>query len=148
MKNRIRYSTQGLALFLFVCLLASVMPATAFGTTGSDIAGHWAEGIIRGWMDRGIVKGYEDGTFKPEAPVSQTEFTALIKEIAGESVTLEDKAENNRITREEAALVLTKIGGIPEKVGAAGVFKDGKNLSAGGKGAIGGLYAAAIMKGS
>lgn len=147
MKNRIRYSARGLALFLAVCLFAVAPPTTAFGTTGSDIAGHWAEGIIRGWMDRGVVKGYEDGTFKPEAPVSQTEFTALIKEMAGESVTLEDKGKNSRITREEAALILTRIGGIPEKEGAAGVFKDGKNLSAGGKGAIGGLYAAAIMQG-
>lgn len=147
MKNRIRYSARGLALFLAICLVTTAMPATTFGATGSDIAGHWAEGIIRGWMDRGVVKGYEDGTFKPEAPVSQTEFTVLIKEIAGESVSLEEKAENSRITREEAALILTKIGGFPEKEGAAGVFKDGKNLSAGGKGAIGGLYAAAIMKG-
>ena len=147
MKNRIRYSAPGLALFLVICLFTTAMPATAFGATGSDIAGHWAEGIIRVWMDRGVVKGYEDGTFKPEAPVSQTEFTTLIKEMAGESVTLEDKGKNSRITREEAALVLTRIGGIPEKEGAAGVFKDGKNLSAGGKGAIGGLYAAAIMKG-
>jgi len=147
MKNRIRYSARGLALFLAICLFTTAMPATAFGATGSDIAGHWAEGIIRGWMDRGVVKGYEDGTFKPEAPVSQTEFTSLIKEIAGESVSLEEKSENSRITREEAALVLTKIGGFPEKEGAAGVFKDGKNLSAGGKGAIGGLYAAAIITG-
>lgn len=49
----------------------------------SDIAGHWALDAILAMHEAGIVKGYPDGTFRPERPVTRAEFIALVQRIAG-----------------------------------------------------------------
>ncbi|WP_438348188.1 S-layer homology domain-containing protein [Paenibacillus sp. FA6] len=46
--------------------------------TYSDIAGHWAESEMKQASQQGIVKGYLDGTFKPNATVSRAEFTVML----------------------------------------------------------------------
>lgn len=59
--------------------------AQAIPTTGSqqasfpDIQGHWAQQYIEHLAKLGIVVGYpEDGQFKPDNPVTRTEFAAII----------------------------------------------------------------------
>lgn len=42
-----------------------------------DISGHWAERYIEKAIDYGFVNGYEDGTFKPNAPITRAEFTTM-----------------------------------------------------------------------
>jgi hypothetical protein len=44
----------------------------------SDISGHWAEANIRQAVSNGIVKGYEDGTFKPRNTVTRAEFSVML----------------------------------------------------------------------
>lgn len=44
----------------------------------SDIAGHWAEANIKQAVQQGIVNGYPDGTFKPNANVTRAEFTVML----------------------------------------------------------------------
>lgn len=44
----------------------------------SDIAGNWAEPFIRSLVEKDIIKGYPDGTFKPDRPVTRAEFAALL----------------------------------------------------------------------
>jgi N-acetylmuramoyl-L-alanine amidase len=46
--------------------------------TVSDISGHWAKDNIQSLVDRGIIKGYPDGTFKPENPITRAEFCTII----------------------------------------------------------------------
>jgi tripartite motif-containing protein 71 len=46
--------------------------------TYPDIAGHWAEAEITQASQQGIVKGYPEGTFKPNATVSRAEFTVML----------------------------------------------------------------------
>ncbi|RAV21273.1 DUF4832 domain-containing protein [Paenibacillus contaminans] len=46
--------------------------------TLTDMKGHWAEQQIRQAVSDGIVDGYEDGTFKPDATVTRAEFTVLL----------------------------------------------------------------------
>jgi len=60
-------------------------------SVGTDIDGHWAEAQIERWIERGIVKGYEDGTFKPENPIKRCEFAALMNRTFG----FVEKAEVN-----------------------------------------------------
>lgn len=43
----------------------------------SDIGGHWAREAIAWGVNLGIVQGYDDGTFRPDRPVSEAEFLAL-----------------------------------------------------------------------
>ncbi|GIQ68931.1 chitobiase/beta-hexosaminidase C-terminal domain-containing protein [Xylanibacillus composti] len=49
-------------------------PVIAF----TDIAGHWAEDYIMRAVEKGIVSGYPDGTFKPNHPVTRAEFTVML----------------------------------------------------------------------
>ncbi|WP_080831995.1 S-layer homology domain-containing protein [Cohnella massiliensis] len=44
----------------------------------SDTAGHWAEASIRQAAYLGIVNGYPDGEFRPDAPATRIEFTAML----------------------------------------------------------------------
>ncbi len=60
----------------------SGLPGAAGGTgfTGSkfrDCRGHWAEQIIIESTDKKYLDGYDDGTFKPDNPVSAAEFAKI-----------------------------------------------------------------------
>ena len=43
-----------------------------------DIKGHWAESLIRQAIAEGWAKGYPDGTFQPDKPLTRAEAVALI----------------------------------------------------------------------
>ncbi|HHY71933.1 MAG TPA: hypothetical protein GX497_01625, partial [Bacillus bacterium] len=47
-------------------------------TQFKDSVGHWAESYINRASARGIVGGYPDGTFKPNASVTRAEFTVML----------------------------------------------------------------------
>jgi len=49
----------------------------------TDIDGHWSEVDIRNLVSRGMLKGYPDGSFKPDRAVSRLEFTVLVTRLAG-----------------------------------------------------------------
>ncbi len=44
----------------------------------SDIAGHWGEAQIKQAVQQGIVNGYPDGTFKPNAHVTHAQFSVML----------------------------------------------------------------------
>jgi hypothetical protein len=44
----------------------------------SDYASSWAEPFIKVLIDKNIIVGYPDGTFKPDQPVTRAEFAALL----------------------------------------------------------------------
>lgn len=44
----------------------------------NDVKGHWAEAAIVRSVKDGYVKGYADGTFRPNAQVTRAEFLAII----------------------------------------------------------------------
>jgi parallel beta-helix repeat protein len=43
-----------------------------------DIRGHWAEGFIQGLLSRGLISGFPDGSFKPEAPITRAQYAAIL----------------------------------------------------------------------
>lgn len=53
--------------------------------TVDDITGHWAEKAIRWCMERGLMQGYEDGTFQPDKPVTRAELATVIKRLEEET---------------------------------------------------------------
>ena len=47
----------------------------------SDTEGHWAEKYIRNLYFSGIMEGYPDGTFKPDAPITRAELAKVVDEV-------------------------------------------------------------------
>ena len=43
-----------------------------------DIQGHWAEKEINDWQNNGFIKGYQNGSFKPDNGITRAEFIALV----------------------------------------------------------------------
>lgn len=43
-----------------------------------DINGNWAQKPIQALVDKGIIDGYPDGTFKPDQPITRAEFSKLV----------------------------------------------------------------------
>ena len=48
-----------------------------------DIVGHWAEDVIRDLEARGILAGYEDGTFRPDIGVTRQEIAVIMTRALG-----------------------------------------------------------------
>ncbi|MFM7371628.1 MAG: S-layer homology domain-containing protein, partial [Sphaerospermopsis kisseleviana] len=44
----------------------------------TDIENHWAKASIVTAAAKNILKGYPDGTFRPDAPVTRAEFAAIV----------------------------------------------------------------------
>lgn len=43
-----------------------------------DIQGHWAEAFIRSLVDRNVISGFQDGTFRPETSLTRDQFAAIV----------------------------------------------------------------------
>lgn len=53
----------------------------------SDIKGHWANKYINSAAEKGWVKGYADGTFKPDNYITRAEFVTLVNAVLDRKVT-------------------------------------------------------------
>ncbi|HEY9873289.1 MAG TPA: S-layer homology domain-containing protein, partial [Candidatus Obscuribacterales bacterium] len=53
-------------------------PQLAQNISLSDVQGNWAQSFIMALAERDIIRGYPDGTFRPNAPVTRAEFAAII----------------------------------------------------------------------
>lgn len=69
-----------LPLALTATMIVPSVPAMA---APSDIAGHWAESVITQWQSKGLIQGYEDGTFKPGNTITRAEFVSLMNNAKG-----------------------------------------------------------------
>lgn len=81
-----------LAVATLAAVTVSVLPTTTYA---SDYDKHWAKTGIERWSQKEVLKGYEDGSFKP----------------------------NNTVTRGELAAILVRVFGLNEVTGAA-TYKD------------------------
>ncbi len=77
-------------------MLALVSPVTAAATMTASIIeaapahaqsrrfrdvpdSHWAEDFITALVDRGVIAGFPDGSFKPESPVTRAQFSSMLQ---------------------------------------------------------------------
>ncbi len=56
----------------------AVAPAPTKVAQASDVSGNWAEPFIKVLVEKDIIKGYPDGTFRPDQPITRAEFAALL----------------------------------------------------------------------
>ena len=87
-----------LALVLVLCMMLSVGMVSALAAAYSDTEGHWAESSIERWTSYGIINGYEDGSFGPDANISRSEAAAIFSRL----LKLEKKADISAFTDVEA----------------------------------------------
>lgn len=74
---------QKIASTLCIATLAAAvpeLPADAQDTDFRDISGHWAQDCINALAQRGIISGYLDNTFRPQADVSRGEYAAMMNQ--------------------------------------------------------------------
>jgi ABC-type tungstate transport system permease subunit len=69
------------ALILAFLSMASVLPAHAASL--SDIVGRPDQAVIERVVAKGFMKGYPDGTFRPNVPVTRAEFIVALARSAG-----------------------------------------------------------------
>ncbi|KAI7264800.1 hypothetical protein KC345_g8727 [Hortaea werneckii] len=51
---------------------------TASAQDTKDYEGHWAQTTIQNWLDSGLLKGFEDGSVKPNQTITRAEFMTLV----------------------------------------------------------------------
>jgi hypothetical protein len=159
-----------ISLVLVLSMLLTIMiPTIAFGAV--DYSGHWAEKTIKEWFDNDMLKGYEDGSFRPDMQVTRAEFMTMVNNAfeytekaeinfsdikssdwyypevqkavkAGYLLGYEDNTARpgDKITRQEAALIIARIKNLSNYAAGANKFTDVAEIASW---AIGGVGAAA-----
>ena len=153
--------------FIMILFLAVPILPTVSAASFNDVRGHWAEGYIIDVVNRGIVRGYTDGSFRPNDAVTRAEFVSMInntlgnramgnvyfsdvsynswyynevrKAVAAAYVSINDNGSfrpNDKITREEAAVIISRIVPTYGVKGALRGYKDANSVSDWAKQAI------------
>ena len=73
--NKRTFVRRLLALAMATVMLLSAVPAMA---AFRDTEGHWAEKTLTEWQEQGLIDGYSDGGFHPNASVTRAEFAKLL----------------------------------------------------------------------
>ncbi|WFD11114.1 S-layer homology domain-containing protein [Tepidibacter hydrothermalis] len=72
-----RNSKRAMAIILSASMVVGSM-GISFAASFSDVNNHWAANQIKSLVSRGIISGYNDGTFKPDNYITRAEFISLI----------------------------------------------------------------------
>ena len=67
------------------CKLIGTLVISSFALTtfASDYSSHWAKLPIEKWKEAGVIGGYQDGTFKPNHPVTRAELAKMVAQVLG-----------------------------------------------------------------
>jgi len=84
---------------IFLCLSAvSVIASSTVSMAFSDVVDtHWAKKSIDSMVEKGIISGYTDGTFKPSRNITKIESLILFSKIAGVNKYTEEANEYEKI---------------------------------------------------
>jgi len=77
---------KSLVTVITLCALAAFVPTNVYAADVYDMNGHWARETVQKWIDQGAVKGYEDGTFRPENSITRAEFMSLVNSLYGYNI--------------------------------------------------------------
>ncbi|WP_427159281.1 S-layer homology domain-containing protein [Aliinostoc sp. HNIBRCY26] len=115
-----------------VNFLAAVIdqPIQSTNTNLVDIAGHWAAAFVEALVNKGLISGFPDGTFAPNAPITRAQYAAIIAKTF--NLPTKNQASPFKDVKSDfwAAAAITKaaqmgfISGFPD-----GTFRPGQNLT-------------------
>lgn len=101
------------------------IPATPtpapLSTVITDIQGHWAESMIQQAVSEGWVKGYVDGSFKPNASVTRAEFIVMMMNLLPT-----DQTEATLTFKDQASIGAWARSSVAEAVQAGFIQGDAK----------------------
>lgn len=108
--------------------LTVLMPA-ASALAATDINGHWCENIIEKWEKNNLIAGYEDGTFRPDQPITRAEFVSLVNRYLGytaaKTISFSDVAAGDWYANQVAIAVNAGyVGGFEDNT-----FRPGDNIT-------------------
>lgn len=78
----------------FVRMLYPLLADKSGGPRFNDIAGHEFEAAILRASANGIIKGYPDGSFKPDGKVTRAETVTMFNKLSNRYLTLDDLKKN------------------------------------------------------
>jgi len=165
---------KGIILLLIITLILSLFQ-TAFAQI-YDISNHWASKEINYLVEREVLSGYPDGTFKPDNPITKAEFYKVINKLLNfeerADITYSDVNEtdwyyedvgkalaagyispatvllpNEYITRQEVARILGFVYNLDDESESASVFSDSESILPEIRGYIGVLFENNLLHG-
>lgn len=74
---------QLVSLALALVLACSLLLVPTAAVSLSDIDGSWAKDVILYGVEKGYISGYNDGTFRPNAPVTRAQFAKMLNNALG-----------------------------------------------------------------
>jgi hypothetical protein len=81
------------------------------GNIFDDTLDNWAESSINGAVERGIITGYEDNTFKPDEPITREEMAVMISRALNiEEEVVEEYFEDTGAASPWAQLSISRLG--------------------------------------
>ena len=69
-----------LSLILAVSMVLTIFAGLSV-SAAKDVDSHWAKDIVLKWMEAGKIKGYEDGSFKPDNNMTRAEFATVLASV-------------------------------------------------------------------
>lgn len=177
--GRIRSLRRSMIIVLSLLMIfSSLISGMAMIHTTKDIEGHWAQEIIREWLDKGLVRGYPDGSFRPNHYITRGELMTLINKSFNYSESIDinytdvskdawyydaiaiataagyiggypdgSMRPNNPISRQETAVILTKIMDLALSPNGVTRFNDDVDIPSWSRGYIGAVVEAGYMRG-
>lgn len=105
------------ALVLSMSLVCS--SAISYATEFSDMQKHWAATYVDDVVGKGVIKGYDDNTFRPSRPVTKLESIVMITKLYDDA-TIDDVYNKNK-AKYQATMTKSKIPVWAEKYVVFGV---------------------------
>jgi hypothetical protein len=62
----------------FLSAVVEVPSQVSVGTSFYDLGGHWAVAFVEALVNKGLISGFPDGTFAPNAPITRAQYAAII----------------------------------------------------------------------
>jgi len=71
------------AVLLALGLVGAAVPAEAAERNFSDTSGHYAGEVIGVWSGYEVLRGYPDGTFRPDGVITRGELAVVLDRVMG-----------------------------------------------------------------
>lgn len=130
------------ALALVGAIMLTLFPVQALAY--SDVSGHWASSSIESSEKGGFLAGYQDGTFRPNQPITGAELAAALNELLGTKVT--SSAES--LSRQDAVVMIAKAVNMAPADKSETAFSDAAAISAEAKPYVNAMANEGYVKGA